>query len=104
MESQWPVRNPQAHGERFTSRRACVGIVLRNHTAFAGVNLWTMLGYCFLALGLKLFKGAKAAVGLALVQQAVRVLAINFQPFRLPIRRVRAADFRAFVPVKTEPA
>src|SRR5690606_11330320 len=36
--------------------------------------------------------------------QLIRVLLINFTPFALTIRTVRAAHIRAFVPFDTEPA
>src|SRR5271165_632509 len=62
-----------------------------------------MLGDGTRSLGLQLLAGTKAAVRLAFVQEPVGVLAVDIQPFRLPIRRVRTAYFRALIPAQAQP-
>ena len=50
--------------------------------------------------GFQFLIGAEAAVGFSFAQETVRVLSINSEPLRLAIRRVRAFDAGAFVPVE----
>ncbi len=51
----------------------------------------------------ELLGGAVAAVGVALGQQPLGVLAVDVEPLGLPVRPVRAADVGALVPVEAEP-
>ncbi len=76
----------------------------RQVAAGSGVA-WRELGSRLLpACGFELFRGAEAAVGGAVGQQNVAVLAIDFGAFGLAVGAVGATDVRAFVPGEAEPA
>ncbi len=62
-------------------------------------------GLLLLALGFEFFSGREAAVGGAIVQKNLRVLAIDLRAFGLAVRAVRAACMsEALVPLKADPA
>ena len=67
----------------------------------AGRELLLLLG---LAHGVETVGRAEAAVGGARLEQAVGCSAIERQPLRLSIWRVRPADVGPLVPVEAEPA
>ncbi len=57
-----------------------------------------------LAAGVELVLGAVAAVGVAGVEQLLRDVLVQVHALRLTVRRVRAADLGALVPVEAQPA
>src|SRR5690606_5161553 len=63
-----------------------------------------LVGHLFGAHLIEALSAAEAREGMALGNQFIRVLLINFTPFALTIRTVRAAHIRAFIPFDTEPA
>ena len=66
---------------------------------------WRKLrGHLLLAHGFELFGGAEAAVGGAVGEQHVAVLAVDFGALGLAVGAVGAADVGAFVPGEAEPA
>ena len=72
--------------------------------AGAGVARRKLGGDLLLAYGFELFGGAEAAVGGAVGEQEVAVLAVDFGAFGLAVGAVGAADVGAFVPGEAEPA
>src|ERR1700742_2919487 len=103
MKAQRPGGNLQTHRELFSGCSARFRISLRDDTALAGIDLRTVLGDGFLALGFQLFGRAEAAIRIAFTQQAVGVFFVNRKALGLAIGCMWTADLRAFVPVKTEP-
>jgi hypothetical protein len=59
---------------------------------------------CCLRSGFELFGGAEAAVGGAVGEEDLGVLAVDFGAFGLAVGAVGAADVGAFVPGEAEPA
>ncbi len=57
-----------------------------------------------LAAGVQLLLGAVAAVGVAGVQELLGDVLVDLHALRLAVRRVRAADLGALVPVEAQPA
>ena len=72
--------------------------------AGAGVAWGELGGDLLLADGLELFGGAEAAVGVAVGEEQVGVLAVDFGALGLAVGAVGAADVGAFVPGEAEPA
>jgi hypothetical protein len=62
------------------------------------------LGFCLFAHLLQLFGGVEAVVGLFLVDKFVYVFVVDVFSLRLEIWLIWTSDFRAFVPVDTEPS
>ncbi len=62
-----------------------------------------MLGHRGFALPLQFLLRAEAQIRFALLHQPLGMLAIDRQTIALAIRRIRAADVRALVPVDAEP-
>ena len=72
--------------------------------AGAGVAWRELGGHLLLACGFELFGGAEAAVGGAVGEEQVAVLAVDFGALGLAVGAVGAADVGAFVPGEAEPA
>src|SRR5271165_1688150 len=63
-----------------------------------------MLAESLLPLLLQFLWGAETTVSFALLEQLVRMLAIDPQTLALAVGRIRAANLRPFLPVQTQPA
>ena len=79
------IFDAQANGEGQSGCEVLVDFIGGQVAAAAGVYLRAMLGGGLAALGLQLFWRAEAAICLAFVQQALRVLGVNVQPLGLAI-------------------
>ncbi len=119
VEAQRLRADLEPDGEGPARGQVFLDLLRRQSPAAAGVDLRTVLGGGQFALGFQLLRGAEAAVGLALGQQALGVLSVDLQPFGLAIGAEIALFFAlfslgkparpartggAFVPVQAQPA
>src|SRR5215469_3261609 len=94
----------QADGTSLSVRATALGLGGIDASAFTGIDRLAMFGGGAFAFELQLFLGAEAQVRLALIDQAVRVLAIDFEAVGLAIGAEWAAEVRAFVPIQAQPS
>src|SRR5580765_1670623 len=98
LEARDACRNAHANGARHAGLFACGDLVRGQRTAGAIVFFDTLL-----SLRLELLRRAVAVVRAFLRDETRRHRAIAIETFGLKVRRVRAVDLGALVPVETQP-
>src|SRR4051812_34977197 len=94
----------EAHRARRAVRLETRQLLGRPAQARAIVGPRLAAGFRVGAAALEVVGCAVAVIGKAALDERVRARAIAIQPLRLEVRRVRAADVGAFIPVEPEPA
>ena len=97
------LRNAQANRGLLSCSATAPRLGWVDATTCAGIERRAALGHGSFAVLLQLFLRAEAQVSFAFAEQALGMVAINFQPITLAIRGIGSAHVWAFVPIETKP-